>query len=85
MPDLLSHKERLQGMTDHEKAIVMAYTGYAMLVGDRLKTFYDYVESKVGYRPMTHELASQRFIVNLHDASKDDFIELCKEEDQDDS
>ena len=30
-------------MTDREKAIVMAYTGYAMLVGEKMQIYYDYL------------------------------------------
>ena len=44
-------------MTDYERAVVMAYTGYAMLTGEKLKYFYEYL-SEIMKRPVyTHELA----------------------------
>lgn len=73
-------------MTDREKAIVMAYTGYTMLKGDRLEVFYNYVEEKLGYRIFTHEF-SQLFAYpwveeELHRASYDDFVKLCEDDDR---
>jgi hypothetical protein len=44
-------------MTDREKAIVSAYTGYAMLVGNKIGVFYEYLEEILGRPIMTHELA----------------------------
>jgi hypothetical protein len=44
-------------MTDRERAIVMAYTGYVMLVGNKLCEFYKYLEEILGRPIMTHELA----------------------------
>ena len=63
-------------MTDREKAIVMAYTGIAMLVGDKIDEFYKYLAELYGRPVYTHEL------VNLDIASKAkaDFIKLCQEE-----
>ena len=67
-------------MTDREKAIVSAYTGYAMLVGDKLGIFYRYLEELLGYMPYTHELANKELQKRIHDLSKDDFIKLCRDE-----
>ena len=63
-------------MTDREKAIVMAYTGIAMLVGDKINEFYKYLAELYGRPVYTHEL------VNLDIASKakSDFIKLCQDE-----
>ena len=63
-------------MTDREKAIVMAYTGIAMLVGDKIDEFYKYLAELYGRPVYTHEL------VNLDIASKakSDFIKLCQDE-----
>ena len=63
-------------MTDREKAIVMAYTGIAMLVGDKIDEFYKYLAELYGRSVYTHEL------VNLDIASKAkaDFIKLCQDE-----
>lgn len=60
-------------MTDREKAIVTAYTGIAMLTGDKLEVFYKYVESLVNRPVFTHELA----YIDLKALSKNDFLELC--------
>ena len=67
-------------MTDKEKAIVTAYTGYAMLVGDKLGIFYQYIEKLLGYMPYTHELADKGLWARIHELSKDDFIKLCRDE-----
>ena len=69
-------------MNDRERAIVMAYTGYAMLTGNKLGIFYKYVEEKLGRPIMTHELAFQEVIDEIQEKAKEDFIELCKDEDQ---
>ena len=42
-------------MTDRERAIVMAYTGVTMLVGDKLSVFYNYVSEKLGEPVYTHD------------------------------
>lgn len=62
-------------MTDRERAIVMAYTGVAMLVGDKLCVFYDYVSEKLGRPVMTHELYSQADMIK--ELVKEDFLGLC--------
>lgn len=62
-------------MTDREKAIVMAYTGACMLVGDKLNIFHKYIEDIMGRPIYTHEIA---FLENeIKERSKDDFIKLC--------
>ena len=66
------------GMTDREKAIVMAYTGAVMLSGDKLGIFYQYIQEKLGYCVLTHELALPGVQNAIADAAKDDFIELAK-------
>ena len=66
-------------MTDREKAIVMAYTGIAMLAGDKLDIFHKYIE-KICSRPIwTHELADKAVWDEIKEKSKSDFIKLCKE------
>lgn len=71
-------------MTDREKAIVMAYTGYTMLTGEKLKIYYDYLRELLGRPVYTHELAYMDRVISA--AAKDDFEKLCKEEsiDEDD-
>lgn len=62
-------------MTDREKAIVMAYTGYCMLAGDKLKVFYEYVGELLGRPVYTHELANPV----IQEKASNDFYKLCKE------
>lgn len=66
-------------MTDREKAIVMAYTGYAMLAGDKLGIYYQYVQEKLGRSVMTHELAYEEVQDAIKEAAKEDFIALAKD------
>ena len=65
------------GITDRERAIIMAYTGTTMLVGDKLSIFYGYVEEKLGRPVFTHELAYIETQEELKDAARDDFLALC--------
>ena len=65
-------------MTDRERAVVMAYTGVAMLTGRKFNVFHKYVEELMGRPVFTHELvicADQ--IKNL---AKPEFLELCGKE-----
>lgn len=66
-------------MTDREKAIVMAYTGVAMLTGDKLDLFYQYLEEILGRPVFTHELADNKVFDEIKEKSKADFVNLCKE------
>ena len=68
-------------MTDREKAIVMAYTGYTMLTGDKLGLYYQYIQEKVGRPVMTHEFAEKPMQETIHTLSKPDFVELCRTND----
>ena len=67
-------------MTDREKAIVMAYTGFTMLAGDKLGIYYTYVQEKLGRSVMTHELAYQEVQDAIQEAAKEDFIAIAKED-----
>ncbi|MBQ6627943.1 MAG: hypothetical protein IJH65_03925 [Methanobrevibacter sp.] len=66
-------------MTDKEKAIVMAYTGIAMLVGDKFDIFHQYIEEKMGRPIWSHELASKEVWEEIKEATKEDFNRLCRE------
>ena len=66
-------------MTDHEKTIIQAYTGYVMLTGDKLGLVYKYIEGKLGRPIMTHELASKEMESAIRDAVRQDFIALCQD------
>ena len=69
-------------MTDREKAIVMAYTGYTMLTGDKLGLYYQYIAEKLGRPVMTHELCEKPMQESIRTLSKLDFIELCMASDE---
>ena len=64
-------------MTDREKAIVSAYTGIAMLKGDKLKVYYDYLEEIMGRPVQTVEIPL--LFDEIQKRSYDDFIKLCLE------
>lgn len=65
-------------MTKRECAIVMAYTGVCMLSGNDIDIFYKYLEKKLGRNVYTHELAAKEMGYKIKEASKEDFINLCK-------
>ena len=65
-------------MTDKEKAIVMAYTGIAMLTGDKFDIFHKYVEDIMGRPVFTHEFAT--CAEEIKEKAKPDFLKLCAEE-----
>ena len=67
-------------MTDREKAIVMAYTGYCMLAGDKLSVFYEYVESIMGRPVYTHEMGTKVVDNLIKEKARPDFIALCAEQ-----
>lgn len=66
-------------MTDHEKAVVMAYTGVTMLKGEKFQVFHKYVEDLLGRPVFTHELADADIAENIKEKSRDDFLKLCEE------
>lgn len=66
-------------MTDKERAIVMAYTGYAMLTGEKLSIFYEYIGSIMGRPIFTHELAFKEISDEIREKAKPDFLKLCAE------
>lgn len=67
-------------MTDKEKAIVMAYTGIAMLTGDKFDIFHKYVEEIMRRTVFTHEFAT--YAEEIKEKAKPDFLKLCAEEEQ---
>lgn len=64
-------------MTNRECAIIMAHTGIAMLTGDKLKYFYDYVSEILGEPVWTHEFYTRAD--EIKEKSKTDFLRLCAE------
>ena len=69
-------------MTDRERAIVSAYTGYAMLCHDKWHIFLEYVEEILGRPIWTHELGMEYVQDEIREKSKADFISLCKGEEE---
>ena len=65
------------GMTDRERAVVMAYTGTVMLAGEKFNVFHKYVEELMGRPVLTHELVVLE--VEIKERSRVDFIALCAE------
>lgn len=64
-------------MTKREAAIVMAYTGTTMLVGDDIGIFWSYCsEIMHGRNIYTHEYPS--LAEKIKEYSKKDFIDICK-------
>lgn len=65
-------------MTKQEAAIIMAFTGNTMLTGDDFSIFHKYIENKLKRPVWTHELGSDVVWEQIKEASKEDFINLCK-------
>ena len=63
-------------MTKQECAVIMTFTGVAMLTGDDLKYFYAYCEKLLGRKVYTHEIAM--CADELRDKSREDFERICK-------
>lgn len=63
-------------MTEREKVIVSAYTGFLMCDSNDL---HKYIEEKMQRPVFIHELASEKFMEELKSRVKDDFISLCKQ------
>lgn len=60
-------------MTRQEAAIVAAYTGY--LIGD-FADMQEYIQ-KIMVRPVwTHELGNKDFVAEIHEKSKEDFVNI---------
>ncbi len=64
-------------MTDREKVIVTAYTGIAMVTGEKLYLFYEYIYKLMGRPVYSHELPL--LADEIKERSKNDFIKLCEE------
>lgn len=64
-------------MTKQEKIIVSAYTGYLMC---NFSDMHEYIEKKLGRPVWTHELASKKIMEEIREATKSDFLKLCKNE-----
>jgi len=63
-------------MTEREKIIVSAYTGYLMCDFEKM---HSYIEEKLGRPVFTHEMADHSVWEEIKESIKKDFIELCKD------
>jgi Pyruvate/2-oxoacid:ferredoxin oxidoreductase delta subunit len=70
--------ERGRKMTEKEKIIVSAYTG--ILMTDFSKV-HEYVEKKLDRPVWTHEFAFESVQEEIKEKSEDDFLDLCKKDD----
>ena len=64
-------------LTNKERAIIEAYTGYCMLAGEKSKAFYEYLQEIMGRPVFTHELANEKILEEIHEKAKPDFLKLC--------
>ena len=64
-------------MTEKEKIIVSAYTGYLMCDFDEV---HQYIEQKLGRPVYTHELSSLNVQNEIMNKVRDDFLSLCDPE-----
>ena len=65
-------------MTLKERVIVETYTGYCMTSGEEMNEVYKYMQEIMGRPVYTHELASKEIQQELHEKSKEDFVNLCR-------
>ena len=63
-------------MTHKERVIISAYTGYLMT---DFNDVHKYIEDKLGRPIWTHELANPDVWDEIKEKSKDDFLKLCKD------
>lgn len=68
-------------MTDRERVIVSAYTGVLMCDFHDLHKF---IEEKMGRPVLTHEFANEDILKEIRARTKQDFLGLCKEMEQND-
>lgn len=64
-------------MTDKERAVIMAYTGYVMLTNDKINVFTDYVEKITGEKITIDMMKYKEISDKIQRASTQDFIALC--------
>lgn len=67
-------------MTKHEKIVVSAYTGILMC---DFSALHEYIEKKLGRPVWTHELSSEHLIAEIKEKSKEDFLAICQNDQED--
>lgn len=68
-------------MTNKEKIIVSAYTGVLMCDFDEM---HRYIEKKLNRPVWTHELADEKIVEKIRDATRSDFLSICDDTFEDD-
>ena len=66
-------------MTNQERVIVSAYTGYLMC---DFSDMHQYIEDKLGRPVWTHEMAEKATWEEIRRAVRPDFIALCGHKDE---
>lgn len=64
-------------MTKRECAVIMSFTGVAMLKGDDLDIFYQYLADVMGRPIFSHEIAI--LADEIKESARPDFIRICRE------
>ena len=62
-------------MTEKERIIVSAYTGYLMCDFSKV---HEYIEQKLGRSVWTHEFADEKLFEEIQDKCRDDFRALAE-------
>ena len=70
-------KTEVETLTDRERAIVMAYTGYVMLSNDKMCEFLDYVYEVTGKRISFDDMKYKVVSDEIRKCATKDFISLC--------
>lgn len=65
-------------MTHEEKIIVSAYTEYMMVTN--FSEIQAYVQEKLGRPIYTHEFADSKVSKEIHEAVREDFVNICKKD-----
>lgn len=78
-----SKSGEVREMTQREKAIVEAFTGVAMLTGEDVTYFYEYVQEIMGRPVYTHEFADAKVMGEIKEKSRHDFVMICKKKESD--
>lgn len=64
-------------MTDRERVVVSAYTGFLMCDFDDVQ---QYIQEKLGRPVWTHELADEAIQNEIQEKTRPDFLALCQTE-----
>ena len=62
-------------MTDRERVVVSAYTGFLMCDFDDV---HQYIQEKLGRPVWTHELADKAIQNEIREKTRPDFLALCQ-------